>query len=139
MKKIVVDSSVIVKWLNRRGEEHLVQADKILNEARDNGAILIAPELAKYEIGNALLIRKKLSATDADVIFNVLFSLPIQFIAESKELAFDTYRIAQEANITYYDACFIALAKQEDAELVTDNPKHQSRTKVIRVKSLKDY
>lgn len=55
------------------------------------------------------------------------FALPIQFVAQSKEVAQETYKIAQETDITYHDPCFIALAKQEDAELVTDNPKHQAK------------
>lgn len=139
MKRIVVDSSVIVKWLNQQDEQHLAQADEILSDTRENRAILLAPELAKYEVSNALLLKKELSVKDADTIFQLLFSLPIQFIAETKELASDTYRIAQESEITYYDACFIALAKRESAELVTDNPKHQGRTKAVGVKSLEDY
>jgi predicted nucleic acid-binding protein len=139
MKKLVIDSSVIVKWLNQQNELHLIQADKILNDVRENRVMLLAPELAKYEIGNALLIRKQLSANGADVTFNNLFALPIQFVSQSEELANETYVIAKKANITYYDACFIALAKQESAELVTDNPKHQAKTKVVSVKPLEDY
>ena len=50
MKTLIVDSSVIVKWLNQTKEQNLEQADKILSEAREGKIQLIAPELAKYEV-----------------------------------------------------------------------------------------
>ena len=139
MQKLVIDSSVIVKGLNQQDEEHLVQADKIMKDLEENRIIIFAPELAKYEIGNALLMRKMLTAKDEVISLNTFFTLPIQFINLSEELACETYKIAQETNITYYDACFIALAKQENAVLVTDNPKHQGKNKKIYVISLSDY
>lgn len=139
MQKLVIDSSVIVKWLNQQDEERLAQADKIMKDVEKNRVQLFAPELAKYEIGNALLLRKKLSKNDAKITIGTLFTFPIQFIPQSEELACETYRIAQDANITYYDASFIALAIQEDSELVTDNPKHQGKKAKIKVIPLEDY
>ncbi len=139
MKKLVIDSSIIVKWLNQQDEERVSQADVILNHAQDKGNILLAPELAKYEIGNALLMKKQLSQEDAVITFNAFFTLPIQFVSQSKNLSVETYRIARAEKITFYDACFIALAKQEGADLVTDNPKHQAKTKEVKVIPLSEY
>lgn len=139
MQKLVIDSSVIVKWLNRQDEERLAQADKIMRDAQAKEAILLAPELAKYEVGNALLLRKRLSAADARITMDVLLNLPIQFVTQSPELSHQTYAIARETNTTYYDATFMALAQQEDAVLVTDNIKHQGKATDIHVTALKDY
>jgi predicted nucleic acid-binding protein len=41
--------------------------------------------------------------------------------------------------MTYYDASFVALARIENAVLVTDNPKHQAKQLAVKVISLKDY
>lgn len=139
MKLIIVDSSVIVKWLHKEDELYLKQADKIINEAQNKAATLLAPELAKYEVGNALLFSKKLSLKDANTILSSFYLLPIQFIFMSKDLANETYKIALESGITYYDASFVALAKRENATLVTDNPKHQAKQLRIKVISLKEY
>ncbi|MEK7458470.1 MAG: type II toxin-antitoxin system VapC family toxin, partial [Patescibacteria group bacterium] len=68
-----------------------------------------------------------------------VYQLPITFVSESEELAKETYRIAQKEGLTYYDASFIALAKQQRALLITDNPKHQGKSTEVEVKSLKDY
>lgn len=139
MQKLVVDSSVIIKWLNQQDEDLLNQADKIMSDAQNEKVSLLAPELAKYETGNALLLSKNLSITEANTILNSLFNLPIQFVDQSRVLASETYEIAKESNITYYDASFMALAQQENAVLVTDNIKHQGKSTEIKVVPLKDY
>ena len=138
MKPVVVDSSVTVKWINQVDEELLDQADKLLADSQAGSINLLAPELSKYEIGNALL-KKKLDLPKAYESLGTVYQLPITFVSETEELASQTYRIAQQGNITYNDASFIALAKQENAVLVTDNPKHQRKNTEIKVKSLQDY
>lgn len=138
MKSSVIDSSVIVKWVNQIDEKFLDRADKLLRDAQAGSVALFAPELSKYEIGNALL-KKKLEIPLAYETLGTVSLLPITFIPESENLAKETYRIAQQIGVTYYDASFIALAKQEKATLITDNPKHQGKTTEIEVIPLADY
>ena len=140
MKRLVIDSSIIVKWLHQQEERYLDNADKIIKDANIGDAILITSELAKYEIGNALLLSKKVPLKDAKVSFESLYLLPIQFIVQSEDEAREAYRIAYEKKITYYDASFMALALRQDAILVTDNPKHQDKKiSGLKVTSLKNY
>lgn len=136
---LVIDSSVIIKWLSKDKEENLNQADRILKDAQDGEVVLIAPELAKYEVGNVLLFSKKLSIEQAKVALTQFFNLPMKFITQSEESVKETYSLAYSLGITYYDACFLSLAKQYDAILVTDNIKHQGKNSGIKVVSLKDY
>ena len=138
MKPLVIDSSVSVKWVNQINEELLEQADKLLADTQAGLVILLAPELSKYEIGNAL-IKKKLDLYKAFESLGTVYQLPITFVPETENLANQTYQIAQQTGITYYDASFMALAKQENAVLITDNTKHQGKTQDIKVIPLKDY
>lgn len=139
MKKIVSDSSVTVKWINQIDEQLLEQADKLLEDARAGVVNLLAPELSRYEIGNAIL-KKKLDLAKALESLATSYQLPITFISESEELAKETYKIAQEQGITFYDASFMALAKDQNADLVTDNPKHQDKKiSGLSVTPLKNY
>src|SRR6476661_7870377 len=101
MAALVVDSSIIVKWLNSNDEQHLEKADKILSHALTNTIELIAPELAKYEVGNVLLIKKKLPVEQVELSIHALYAYPIQFVSETEELAYLTYKIASKLNITY--------------------------------------
>src|SRR3989344_5566248 len=98
MKPIVVDSSVTVKWLNQINEKLLDQADELLADAQAGSINLLAPEVSKYEIGNALL-NKKLDLSQAYQSLGTVYQLPITFVPETEELADQTYRIAQQGRI----------------------------------------
>ncbi|OGK13745.1 hypothetical protein A3A93_05390 [Candidatus Roizmanbacteria bacterium RIFCSPLOWO2_01_FULL_38_12] len=138
-KKIVVDSSVAVKWINSLDEDYLDKADKLIKDVQNSNIDLIMPELAKYEIGNALL-NKQLSLEQLQTTLEDFYTLPISYFSEDKELSLSTAELAQKYQITYYDASFIALAAKLKASLITDNPKHQKKSiKEIEVFLLKDY
>lgn len=138
MKNIVIDTSVTVKLLNAEGEKYIKQANKVLLDAQKGKISLLAPELSRYEIGNAIL-KKKLEIPFAQDTLGTAYDLPIQFVKETFDLACQTYEMAMESNITYYDASFIALAKQANAILVTDNVKHQGKTSEVKVIPLSKY
>lgn len=139
MKTLVIDTSVIVKWINTHKEKDTEKADKILDEVKNGQVELLAPELAKYELGNVLLKGKQLIPSEAYISLGTVYSLPITFVAESEEMSKDTYHLAFNNGITYYDASFMSLAKQYNATLITDNLKHQGKSGNITVKSLSEY
>ncbi|MBI4066930.1 type II toxin-antitoxin system VapC family toxin [Candidatus Gottesmanbacteria bacterium] len=144
MKKLVVDSSVMLKWVNQDNELYVENANQILSDVKDGKVILLAPELAKYELGNAIL-KKGIDVNQAYQNLETISSLPVEFITETINLAYLTYQMAYEVRLTgdkkftYYDASFVALAKQEEAVLVTDNPKHQSKINGVKVVPLEEY
>ena len=145
MSRVVVDSSVIVKWVNRDNELNLDRADKLLNDVREGRVGLIAPELAKYEVGNAL-VKRGLLEVQAFQSLGTVYSLPVRFVPETEELADETYQMANKVRqtehppkFTYYDASFAALARQEGAILVTANPKHQIKIVGVKVVALGNY
>lgn len=135
----VIDSSIIIKWLSQDNEKYLDEADKILIDAREDKVVLIVPELAKYEVGNVLLFSKNLSTEQAEIVLTEFYNLPLSFIPESEKQAIETFKLASDLKITYYDASFMSLAKQYNAALITDNIKHQGRNLNIKVIHLKDY
>ena len=137
--KLILDSSVIIKLLNSTDEENLEEADKILADALEGKVELIAPELAKYEVGNVLLLSKKLSLKKAAIPIHALFAFPIEFITESEDLARETFSLAESLKITYYDASFLSLTKQYGAILITENIKHQGKSSKIKVIPLAKY
>lgn len=137
--KIVLDSSVILKWLHKKEEKYLGKVEEILSDLESGRVKVIAPELVKYEVANVLLIAKKLTIPQAREALEFFYSIPITFIPDSLDLSTSAYSIGDSLKITYYDASFIALAKNLDTILVTDNPKHQKQIKGVKVVALKDY
>ena len=128
----------MVKWINSQNEDYLEKADQIRHNARLEKVELLAPELAKYEIGNALL-NKKMSLPEAKHSMRTIYSIPITFIPMNQERADETIEIATENNITFYDAAFVCLAKEKNVTLITANPKHQRQFPGVKVTELADY
>jgi len=91
--QIIVDTSVIIKWLSLDNESYIDRANVILEDVQN----------------------------------------------QKIEVAVDTFSLASKLGITYYDASFLSLAKLYKATLVTENIKHQGKTKDIKVVALKDY
>ncbi len=136
---LVVDTSVVIKWLSNDNEKDLDKADKILDDVMSGKVSLLAPELMKHEAGNVLLHGKKLSSAQAKICLTTLYSLPITYISETEVIASSCFVLAKKLGITYYDATFIAVANEYDACLVTDNMKHQGKAQSNKVIALKDY
>jgi predicted nucleic acid-binding protein len=139
METFVIDTSVFMKWLNQDNEQNIDEANNILNAVKAGKAELIAPELIKYEIGNVLLKGKKLNPDQAYISLSTAYILPVTFITESEDQAKETYTLAYNLGISYYDASFISLAKQYDATLITDNIKHQGKDSSLKVLAINDY
>lgn len=137
-ERIVVDSSVIVKWLSEQDEKHLKQADTLLADVQDEKVELYSPELAKYEVGNVML-KKGASLVQTKTGTATIYKLPIQFIREDQELCERTTELAYDHGITYYDASFIALAETLKSILVTDNIKHQGKVTTPKVIPIASY
>ena len=125
--------------LSKDNEELTQQAELLLHHAQDGKIVLYAPELSKYEVANVILKGKKLNPTKANIVLSTFYILPITFITENTELTQSAYAMAYTNNLSFYDACFLAVAKQLDATLVTDNMKHQGNIPEIAVTSLMEY
>lgn len=137
---LVVDSSIVIKWLVTQDELNTEESNKLLRDLQNKKVRLFAPEITKYEVGNAL-ISKKLNFEAIDGLLKEFYKIPLTFIAETKDSAENSLRLAGEYKITYYDASFLSLAQQLKADLVTENVKHQGRYKgkEVKVIPLKNY
>ncbi len=138
MQNIVVDSSVIVKWINRQNEQNIAESDNLLSNCKKGLVQLYTTELAKYEIGNVLW-KKGLDSDQAKTSLSTVYAIPIEFIKLGELEALQTIEIAISAKMTFYDASYVSLAENIGAILVTDNPKHQSKYKNVKTISLANY
>lgn len=138
-KILVVDSSIIIKWLNYTDEPHLPQAQKLLDHLETNRVSVYVPELVKYEIGNALLKGKQLLIPEAEDALDAFSKLPLHIIPAELNHLIEIYKLAERLTMTFYDASFVHLAQLFRAPLVTDNPKHQKKVEEVKVIALEKY
>lgn len=137
---LVIDSSVAFKWISSQNENWLAQSDRIMKDCQAGRLELYAPELSKFELGNALL-KKNISLPETKISLASFYRVPVKFMVWDLDFSQETVEVAKQLKITFYDASFLVLARKLNCSLVTDNPKHQkfSHPGLPKVISLKDY
>jgi predicted nucleic acid-binding protein len=117
--KIVVDTSVFVKWFKTRGEELLAEARLLLEEIESRHVEVHVPALLLYEVGNILLLKTRLAPAALDEAVERLEALPFVVAPPATPLLKRTLRLGREFSLTFYDASFLALAVELDCPFVT--------------------
>ncbi|MEE8424045.1 MAG: type II toxin-antitoxin system VapC family toxin [Thermodesulfobacteriota bacterium] len=117
--KLTLDSSVIAKLFI--DEKDTKNAVSLMEKSIEDGAELIASDLILYEVGNTIWkhIRKK--KTDGQEYIRQLFFLNIDYLPPNQDTACQTIALAQEQDITYYDAVHVMPAKNNETPLVTED------------------
>ena len=125
MKKVVFDSSVIVKWFS--DEEDSDKAAQILQEITTNHLTLVIPDVGLAEITNAIRYDKEYTQDECQKIINKLLLLEPIIIA-TKENIQTAIPLAYHFNIAIYDALYVAISHDYDLPLITADYKHHTKS-----------
>lgn len=74
--KIVVDTSVFIKWFKTRDEDLVKEARSLLGEVETRPVEVHVPALLLYEVGNILLLKTQLDPAALSDVIDRLESLP---------------------------------------------------------------
>ena len=126
---MVVDASVILKWfIEERGSDKANEIKKV----HINGLSLITlPDIALYEIGNALRYKPEFSISEVCLCLNEIYELNIDIIAPDREIISLVPEIARHYDVTFYDASYIALTKELALEFITADEHLYNKTKTL--------
>jgi predicted nucleic acid-binding protein len=122
MKKVVVDTSVVVKWFVP--EAHSAAAARLLDLNLD----LSAPDLIGPEIENTLwkkIRRQEITREEASDILGAFETIGLQ-IYPSAALLSSALQLAMELDRSVYDSLFLALAIARNCSLITADRKFHS-------------
>lgn len=122
---LVLDASVGVKWFSQRGEDSLAQALAIRDSHVAGEVQVGVPDLFYYEVTNALVYKKNIPIEAIRSVIRDLFNLSLDAFPAGIELLAASTTLARQFDITVYDACYAALAREHGCPLVTANPRHQ--------------
>jgi predicted nucleic acid-binding protein len=116
MRNVVVDASVVVSALCQQDKRSRAAVARL-----DAGDVMHAPALLDFEVLHAvrrfLATDVQMTAERADATLDVLERLPIQRVPMHRALA--RRAGAHFANLSAYDASYVALAESIDATLLT--------------------
>jgi predicted nucleic acid-binding protein len=111
MSDLVVDSSVVAKWV--LPEVDSAQAQRLISGVAGNGERLIVLDLAFSEVANAIWKqhhRKQITLSEARQFPGVLLTIPVH-VEPARSLLGPALEIAAKYDRAVYDALFVALAQ----------------------------
>jgi len=115
--EVVVDASVLSKWIKPEGESHLEAAERLRAQFNRGALLIVVPPLVFLEVLNAAAWRWAWSASR---IHNLAVELErLMFHVQQPPLERVAYWASQ--GLTAYDACYVALAEARRTVVVTDD------------------
>ena len=139
MPTYVLDTSVVMQWFHRTKELHVFQAKKIWQDLSSGKINIILPDIVFLELLNAFIKGKNSTPESSYSILNELYSAPITITEVTLPVLEIAATLMQEYNIASYDAYFLALAKYEECQLISDDQKAHGQINDGSVIMLKDY
>lgn len=116
---IVSDANVALKWFHAEGEEEVEPARALLVGQRERTVALRVLDLTSYELGNALLRgRPGIGAERVAVALEALGEI-CPAIAPTGEDFREAAALAEQHDISFYDAAYAAVARRRGAQLAT--------------------
>ncbi len=117
---VVLDANVALRAI--LPEEGSEAARGFLEELGRAGTSTVAvPDLFFAECGSVLrrqVIRKGMGSVEAEAELRCLAALDFD-VVPSRDLAVDAFALAREHRISFFDACYVAVAERNRATLVT--------------------
>lgn len=124
---MVIDASVILKWFIEERDSN--KAGDIKNNHTQGLYTITVPDIAIYEIGNALRYKVEFSIRDISRSLEELYALNLDIILPHPDLIYSVAEISRQNDITFYDAFYVALAKDLGLQLITADKQLYENTK----------
>ncbi len=116
---VVSDASVALKWFHSDGEEEVEPARELLAGHRQRTVHLRVLDLTAYEVGNALLRgRLRISTEAVATVLGALADICRAITPSIADLA-EATALAEEHQLTLYDATYASVARRRGAHLAT--------------------
>jgi len=119
---------VIAKWFVE--EEDTEKALEIKDLHVKGGVALLSPVLALFELGNVLARHPSITAIDSERAFGFLLDLGLELRSFAEPtLLRESFETSRRLRISFYDACYVALARRQRCPFVTADKELHRRVK----------
>lgn len=133
MKRIVLDASIVVKWIKPHNEKDIDQANEYFVQQLQGTIHVCAPALLEYEIHNTIA---RLTDKKPPILLTFLKNLNIELLPLTDRMTNFCYDLVHSHKITFYDAAYIAVADSLQCDMVTADKKLVDSVKLSYVKLL---
>lgn len=111
MTRLLIDTSVLIKWFHAEGEAEVGPARAILSAHARGDVVAHVIDLAFYEIGNVLVRALAWDAETAAAQLDDLREIVGEPLAPSAEMLRDAASLADTHVLSFYDASWAAAAR----------------------------
>jgi len=137
MQVVVPDASVLLKWVLHEGEAHVAQALALQLAIGQGEVRAVVPPLWYFEVGNT--IGRRIPALAARALSG-LRALEMEEMSSNSALEAHTLQLMAECGVTFYDACYHALAIELDGLFVTSDVRYLERARAFgHIQHLMDW
>lgn len=136
MASVILDASIALKWFLKEKDSGL--ADNILEKLEKEELKIFIPQIFFFEVVNVVKTKAESTSYDVLKVINKIFSLNLNTEKVDLNLLKKANFYAQKHNLSIYDASYIALAKINNAILITADEKMVRKVNLKFVKSLKE-
>ncbi|MCL4360219.1 type II toxin-antitoxin system VapC family toxin [Patescibacteria group bacterium] len=116
---IVVDASVVYKWVVDEQDEATRRAVKLRNTYLAKREKVVAPDILLYEIGNIFAYKTKLSPKDISKAWQSFLLLDIPTVSATASFITGCLTVSRKYAISVYDAAYVELAREKKCRLIT--------------------
>jgi len=118
INKVVIDASFLLNFL-MPDEQTEVLVESLFSKYRRGKTKFLAPNLLKYEIYNATksaMTSKRLSKKVAKILLDKYEEMEIEYVIVDYR---STLMVALEYGLSFYDACYLWLARSRKYQLAS--------------------
>lgn len=119
MLRIVIDASVVLKWIPGKNEEEVEKSLEIFKRMMKDKLEIYAPTFLLVEVLNILVKKRKLRRDIITKSMHQLIISKINFTNIDKDEIKNLEKIMAGKNVTSYDAQYLLLAQKERCKLLT--------------------
>ncbi|PIU63915.1 MAG: PIN domain nuclease [Armatimonadetes bacterium CG07_land_8_20_14_0_80_40_9] len=126
----ILDTSVVIKWyVEEKGSDI---AERMLDDYKIGNLSIVEPDLLIYEFVNVLRYNKNFSKDERKRCIINLFNLDLYLVTPYIGLVESAKEIAEEKDVSVYDAIYISLADITGFEFVTADEKLYNKVKDLK-------
>ena len=130
----ILDTSVVIKWyVEEKGSDI---AERMLDDYKIGNLSIVEPDLLIYEFVNVLRYNKNFSKDERKRCIINLFNLDLYLVTPYIGLVESAKEIAEEKDVSVYDAIYISLADITGFEFVTADEKLYNKVKDLKYAKL---
>ncbi|HBC73146.1 MAG: hypothetical protein UX91_C0007G0062 [Candidatus Amesbacteria bacterium GW2011_GWB1_47_19] len=123
MLKVVVDTSVVLKWIPGKGEEQVGEARQLYKWIVDRKIEAWAPTFMLVEALNILIKKRKVENKDAIGGMKILMKAGIRFEDFNTTTISEIGKLMREWDVSAYDALFLEQAGRLGCKVITYDEK----------------